>query len=89
MDHNGHGINLYGVVMILMENLHAGGQSNLGHLSLVHRSRGAKYSCFNYGVVVDEVGSKLSFRDDICLVSLDDSPEFTPRCQKAEACITV
>ena len=37
MGHNGHGINLYGVVMILMGNLHAGGQSNLGHLSLVHR----------------------------------------------------
>ena len=78
MDHNGHGINLYGVVVILMENLHAGGRSNLGHLSLVHRSRGAKYSWFNYGVVVDEVGSKLSFRDDISLVSLGDSPEFTP-----------
>ena len=30
-------INLYGVVMILMGHLHAGGQSNLGHLSLVHR----------------------------------------------------
>ena len=38
MDHNGHGINLYGVVMILMGILHAGGQSNLGHLSLLHRS---------------------------------------------------
>ena len=37
MGHNGHGINLYGVVMILMGNLHAGGQSSLGHLSLVHR----------------------------------------------------
>ena len=34
MGHNGHGINVYGVVMILMGNLHAGGQSNLGHLSL-------------------------------------------------------
>ena len=38
MGHNGHGINLYGVVMICMGNLHAGGQSNLGHLSLLHRS---------------------------------------------------
>ena len=37
MGHNGQGINLYGVVMIFMGNLHAGGQSNLGHLSLVHR----------------------------------------------------
>ena len=37
MSHNGHGINLYGVVMILMGNLHAGGQFNLGHLSLLHR----------------------------------------------------
>ena len=31
-----------------------------------------------YSVVVDEAGSKLSFRDDISLVSLGDSPEFTP-----------
>ena len=38
MGHNGHVINLYGVVMILMGNVHAGGQSNLRHLSLlVHR----------------------------------------------------
>ena len=37
MGHNGHAINLYGVAMILMGNLHAGGQSSLGHLSLVHR----------------------------------------------------
>ena len=37
MGHNGHGINLYGVVMTFMGNLHAGGQSNLEHLSLVHR----------------------------------------------------
>ena len=37
MDHNGHGINLYGVVMNLMGILHAGGQSDLGHLSLLHR----------------------------------------------------
>ena len=29
MGHNGHGINLYGVVMIFMGNIHAGGQSNL------------------------------------------------------------
>ena len=38
MVHNGLGINLCGVVtcMLLMGNLHAGGQSNLGHLSLVH-----------------------------------------------------
>ena len=36
MGHNGHGINLYVVVIILMGNLHAGGQSSLGHLSLVH-----------------------------------------------------
>ena len=35
MGHNG--INLYGVSMTPMENLHAGGQSSLGHLSLVHR----------------------------------------------------
>ena len=37
MGHNGHGINLYGVSMTLMGNQHAGGQSSLGHLSLVHR----------------------------------------------------
>ena len=37
MGHNDNGINLFGVVMILIGNLHAGGQSNLGHLSLVHR----------------------------------------------------
>ena len=36
MGHNGHRINLYGVVMILMGNLHAGRQSNLGHLSILH-----------------------------------------------------
>ena len=35
--HNGHGINLYGFVMILIGNVHAGGQSNLCHLSLLHR----------------------------------------------------
>ena len=35
MDHNGHGINLDGVVM---RNLYAGGQSNLGHLSLLIRN---------------------------------------------------
>ena len=34
MGHNGHGINLHAVVMILMGIVHAGGQSNLGHLSL-------------------------------------------------------
>ena len=37
MGHNGNGINLYGVSMTLMGNKHAGGQSSLGHLSLVHR----------------------------------------------------
>ena len=37
MGHNGHGINLYGIVMTLMGNLNAGGQSSLGHLSLLHR----------------------------------------------------
>ena len=36
MGHNGHGINLYGVIMTLIGNLHAGGQCNLGHLSLSH-----------------------------------------------------
>ena len=36
MGHNGHGINLYGVIMTLMKNVHAGGHS-IGHLSLVHR----------------------------------------------------
>ena len=39
MGHSGHGINLYGVVMILMGNVHAGEQSNLKHLSLLHRYR--------------------------------------------------
>ena len=38
MGHNGHGINLYGVIMTLMGNVHAGGQSSLGHLSPVHRT---------------------------------------------------
>ena len=38
MGHNVHGINLYGVIMTLMGNLHAGGQSSLGQLSLLHRS---------------------------------------------------
>ena len=37
MGHNGHGIKLYGVIMTLMGNLHAGEQYNLGHLSLLHR----------------------------------------------------
>ena len=37
MSHNGHGISLYSVVMILMGTLHAGGQYNLGHLSLFRR----------------------------------------------------
>ena len=34
MGHNGHGINIYDVVMIFMGNLHAGGQNHQGHLSL-------------------------------------------------------
>ena len=38
MGHNGHGTNLCGVIMTRMGNLHAGGQSNLGHLSLLHRT---------------------------------------------------
>ena len=37
--HNGHRINLYGVIMTRVGNLHAGGQSSLGHLSLLHRSQ--------------------------------------------------
>ena len=37
MGHNGHGINVYGVIMTLMGTLHTGGQSNLGSLSLLHR----------------------------------------------------
>ena len=37
MGHNGHVINLYGIIMTLMKNVYAGGQSSLGHLSLVHR----------------------------------------------------
>ena len=36
MGHNGLRMKMYGVVMILMENVHAGGQSKLGHLSLLH-----------------------------------------------------
>ena len=35
MGHNGLGINLYGDIM---GNVHAGGQSNLGHLSLLRRA---------------------------------------------------
>ena len=37
MGHNGHGINLHGLIMTLMGNEHAVGKSSLGHLSLVHR----------------------------------------------------
>ena len=37
MGHNGHGINLYSVIMTIMDNLHVGGQSSLGHLSLLHQ----------------------------------------------------
>ena len=37
MGHNSRGINLYGVIMTLMGNKHAGWQSSLGHLSLLHR----------------------------------------------------
>ena len=33
MGHNGHGINLYGVLMIPVGNLHAGGHSDRGTLS--------------------------------------------------------
>ena len=33
MGHNGHGINLYGVLMIIMSNLHAEGHSDPGTLS--------------------------------------------------------
>ena len=40
MGHNSDGINLYGVIMTLMGNLHAGGQSSLGHLNLLHRYPG-------------------------------------------------
>ena len=39
MGHSGHGINLYVVVVILMENSHVGGQSIPGHLSLVYRNQ--------------------------------------------------
>ena len=39
MGHNGHGINLYGVIMALMGNLDVGGQSSLGDLSLLHRNQ--------------------------------------------------
>ena len=35
--HNGHRINLYGVIMTVMDKLHSGGQSRLGHLNLLHR----------------------------------------------------
>ena len=57
MGSNGHGINMYGVVMILMGNLHAGGQSNLGYFSLLHRcnrlrcplARMSGLQCFNMG----------------------------------------
>ena len=38
MGHNGHGINVYGVIMTLyLGNLHACGQFYVGHLSLSHR----------------------------------------------------
>ena len=39
MGHNGHGIphgiNMYGIIMTLMGKIHVGGQSELGHLSLL------------------------------------------------------
>ena len=38
MGHNGHRIDLYGVVVIPMASLHAGGQYNLEYLSLLHWS---------------------------------------------------
>ena len=57
MGHNGHGINLYGVVMILMGNLHAGGQSNIGHLSLLHP----------YGTVVSSFLSTVTQYTSTCL----------------------
>ena len=47
-------------------------------LKPVQRGDRWKYSCFNYGVVVDYVGSILSFRVVMRLVSLGDRPESTP-----------
>ena len=41
-----------------------------------------KYSCFNDGVAVDELGSRQSFRDNISLVSLGDSPKSTPDAKR-------
>ena len=38
MGHNGHGINLYGVIMTLMGDLHVGENSDRGLSVLVHRS---------------------------------------------------
>ena len=35
MGHNGHGINLYGVLMIIMGNLHTGGHSVLVHRFII------------------------------------------------------
>ena len=40
MGHNGHGISMYGILMILMGNLHAGGHSAGGLSFLVYRSNG-------------------------------------------------
>ena len=39
---------MYDVVMILWKNLHAGGQSNLGHLSLVHWYEYVTSECMFY-----------------------------------------
>ena len=38
---------MHGVAMILMGNLHAGGQSNLGHLSVLHRVTKSSFDGFN------------------------------------------
>ena len=52
MGHNGHGINMYGVIMTIMGNIHAGGQTSLGHLSLVHRVRAVVLKYLAAGAVV-------------------------------------
>ena len=60
MGHNGHGINLYGVIMTLMGNLHAGGQSSLGHLSLLHRSPERQSNTRQTAIMTGQIGDKCS-----------------------------
>ena len=45
--HNGHGINLYGVIMTAMENLHAGGQSSIAYYTGIDSRKISMVDVFN------------------------------------------